>query len=235
MKSIGHLTASLLMMGVVTMTSCGTAASGAFNGATFGGIIGSCIGGISGGPRGSDIGTLVGMATGAAAGVAIGSAVERRAQGDGYAYSGGGAAEYGAAERSEQPVYDDVITLQPQRQGAAEQNTSIVVDNVRFINDAGTMHIARGELVKISFEIRNTTAGDITNIVPVVDETTRNKRLMHSPTTMVESLGPHKGIRYTAYISAQDNLRTGTAHFRIYVMTGNAVVSNVIEFDIPLN
>ena len=71
--------------------------------------------------------------------------------------------------------------------------------------------------------------------MPMVQETTGNKRLLISPSTMIETLDAHKAIRYTAFISAQDNLKTGAAHFRISVLAGKTLVSNIVEFDIPLN
>lgn len=237
---------SSLIVGAIIVSSCGSTGSGAFSGAMLGGVIGSCIGGIGGGPRGSDIGTLVGMAGGAAAGAAIANAAEQqqaraynaaRYSNDSYdSYSSQGS---DPGERSEKPVYDDVITMdggqtQQQKEDAKAYATDIRIDNIRFINNSNTTHISKGELVKISFEVRNVTNSASTNIVPMVQETTGNKRILISPSTMIESLAPHKAIRYTAFVSAQKNLKTGTAHFRLCVMSNGGVVSNVEEFDIPL-
>lgn len=233
-------------MGALIVSSCGSTGSGAFSGAMLGGVIGSCIGGIGGGPRGSDIGTLIGMAGGAAAGAAIANAADQqqaraynatRAYNDSYADSTSDYAD--PAERSDKPVYDDVITMGDTRQeqqmpAAQKYATNIRIENVRFINSSNTTHIAKGELVKISFELRNVTDSHWTNIVPTVQETTGNKRLIVSPSTLIESLAPRKAIRYTAFVSAQKNLRTGTAHFRLYVTSNGDVMSNVEEFDIPL-
>lgn len=237
----------ILLVGAITMASCGTTSEGAFSGAMFGGIIGSCIGGISGGPRGSDIGTLVGMATGAAAGAAVANAAEKERIRSYYAsqgerdYDGTRGVEYDEGNvRSEKPIYDDVISMDPVSDNIIPQqsqspSTDIVISNVRFINDANTQHISKGELVKIAFEIRNVSILPKYNIVPMVQETTGNKRLLISPSTMIETLDAHKAIRYTAFISAQDNLKTGAAHFRISVLAGKTLVSNIVEFDIPLN
>ncbi|MCI6503554.1 MAG: hypothetical protein MSA13_02925 [Prevotella sp.] len=237
----------ILIMGAIILSSCGTTSSGAYSGAMLGGIVGSCIGGISGGPRGSDIGTLVGMATGAMAGAAIGNAAETQQREAYYAQQSGRSRSYtddvaysDRSGRSEQPIYDDVINMAPssvsvQQLQAVKYDTDIVIANVRFINSDNTQHISQGELVKIAFEIRNVSGRTLHNIVPVVRETTANKRLIVSPSTMIEALDAHKAIRYTSYVSAQENLKTGTAHFHVSVMAGGAVVSNTVEFDIPLN
>ncbi len=241
MKKVISLLAAAMML-----ASCGTTSSGAFSGAMFGSMIGSAIGGISGGPRGSDIGTLVGMATGAMTGAAAGHAAEtarrQRYSSTAYAAPGRGYEAYGddgGAERSEQPIYDDVITMDtpsPRRAtvSAATPHNSISIENARFINKAGTVHIAKGEQVKVSFEIRNISATTVTSIVPTVEETTGNSRLLVSPAILVESLGAGRAVRYTAYISAQKNLRKGTAHYRLSVKSGGDEISNVVEFDVPL-
>lgn len=111
----------------------------------------------------------------------------------------------------------------------------ITIQNARFINDMGDMHIGRGEVVQIVFEVRNTTSNTVYSIVPTVQETTGNKRLFISPSTTIESLAPHSAIRYTAYVSAQTNLKTGTAHFSVKVLSANQLISNVVEFDVALN
>lgn len=222
----------ILIAGVLTLSSCGTTGSGAFSGAMFGGIIGSAIGGIAGGPRGSDVGTLIGMATGAATGAAMGAASER-------------------AQQTQEPEYydktgsgNDVIYMDP----ADAPNTvptatvesvcdkhAIDIRNVRFTGKTSEKHIGKGETVSICFEIHNTCNEAISNIVPIVQETTGNKRLTVSPAILVESLGAHRAIRYTAYITAKSSLKTGTAHFKVYVNNGNTTISNTSEIDVQLN
>ena len=105
----------------------------------------------------------------------------------------------------------------------------------RFINGDNTMHISKGELVKISFEVRNVSGESVYGLVPTVKETTGNKHLLISPATMIENLGSHKAIRYTAYISAERSLKKGTAHFQIVIMSADKQLSNVVEFDVELN
>lgn len=132
-----------------------------------------------------------------------------------------------------------VPTVPLSRIEAAEAQHSsafpITIQNARFINDMGDMHIGRGEVVQIVFEVRNTTSNTVYNVVPTVQETTGNKRLFISPSTTIESLAPHSAIRYTAYVSAQTNLKTGTAHFSVKVLSANQLISNVVEFDVALN
>ena len=113
--------------------------------------------------------------------------------------------------------------------------TNIRIENISFVNNDNTVHIAKGEVAKIVFEIRNVTASSWDNIVPTVEETTGNKRLLVSPSIMIESIAPHRAVRYTAFISAQKNLKTGTAHFKLSVKRNGEVFSNVEEFDVPLN
>lgn len=253
----------MFLAGVMLLTSCGSTTEGLTNGAMFGSIIGSAIGGATGGWRGRDIGTLVGMATGAATGAAIGAASEQ-AQGRAYqqgvrdgraskddAYVAQHRREFYANKEngngtddsgySSDAVYNDVITLDgssapktDNKQPALRFEHAVQVGNVRFINDANTTHIGKGELVKIAFDIRNTTADVIKNIVPVVIETTGNKRIMVSPSTMIESLPGKRALRYTAFVSAQKNLKSGQAHFVLSVKSGDKTISNIVEFDVPL-
>ena len=166
-----------------------------------------------------------------------------------------------ASGYSSDPVYDDRIELTPSTNNptptinisstpvtttvpaavvevsetSAAITTPIKIENARFINEQNTTHIAKGELVKISFEIRNMSDAAVNNVVPVVKETTGNKHLLISPSTLVERLAAHKAIRYTAYVSAEKTLKTGTAHFVVAVYSDNNQISNTIEFDVTLN
>ncbi|MBQ9561359.1 MAG: hypothetical protein IJV10_03650 [Prevotella sp.] len=247
----------LSLASVLALSSCSTTGGGAMTGAMFGGIIGSCIGGIGGGPRGSDIGTLVGMAVGAGTGAAIGAAAEKeeRAQFEAHRDAIYQGREYpvrnGNKERqtptadtgySADPVYDDVITMdadttvsEPVDTIAEVQAAPILISNAHFINNAGTTHIDKGELVKVSFEMRNASDKSLYNVVPLIQETTGNKHLLISPSTLIERIPVRGALRYTAYISAERSLKTGTAHFMLSVTSANQVISNTIEFDVPLN
>lgn len=151
-----------------------------------------------------------------------------------------------ASGYSDDAIYDDVVTLDGVSSAAPTTDNSstepaikfehaVQIENVRFINDGNTTHIAKGELVKIAFDIRNTTPDVIHDIVPIVNETTGNKRIVISPSTMIENLPGRRALRYTAFVSAQKNLKTGMAHFTLCVKTADKVVSNVVEFDVPLD
>ena len=79
MQTIMKKTFVVIMLSLLTMSSCGTyTADGAMTGGMFGAMIGSAIGGISGGWHGSHVGQIVGMAGGAAVGAAIGAAEEKK-------------------------------------------------------------------------------------------------------------------------------------------------------------
>lgn len=214
------------------LASCGTAGSGALTGAGFGGMVGSAIGGIIGGPRGSDVGTLIGMATGAAGGAAIGAAAEKSAK-EGRNYDGG---------------YDDAVYQEPSVRNNAPQAkvedydgenvvpaTMVEIRNIALHDANDACHIAGGDTVRLSFEIHNVTDGMLTNLVPVVREMTGNKRLSVSPAILIETLGARKGVRYTAYILAAENLKSGTAHFNVLVQSSGEVVSNALDLEVPLD
>ena len=241
----------------LTLSSCSTTGAGAMTGAMFGGVIGSSIGGISGGWRGSDIGTLVGMAVGAGTGAAIGAAAEAREKESirehyrSLGINSGQDADVDNSGYSAEPKYDDSIDFSTDdyapgyskvppavvevSQTSAVVATPVLIENARFINSDNTTHIAKGELVKISFEIRNMSDQSIYGVVPTVKETTGNKHLLISPATMIESLAPHKAVRYTAYISAEKTLKSGTAHFQVSIVSAGQQLSNVVEFDVALN
>ena len=163
---------------------------------------------------------------------------------------------YGNSGYSAEPVYDDRIDFDATpndnvtaktdstripsavvevSETGATITTPVLIENTRFINNDNTTHIAKGELVKISFEIRNMSGESLYGIVPTVVETTGNKHLLISPATMIERISPRGALRYTAYISAEQSLKKGTAHFQISITSAGKQLSNVIDFDVPLN
>lgn len=50
-----------------------------------------------------------------------------------------------------------------------------------------------------------------------------NKRIIISPTAIVASLAPGKGVRYAAELYAKESLRTGTADFSLGFAKGDMV------------
>lgn len=234
------------------LSSCGSTSEGVFTGMSFGGMIGSAIGGISGGWRGHDAGLLIGMAAGGVAGAAVANAAQQQdreyvrshyasLRKSGVEYTENSVPEY---QRSETPQYDDRIVMQTDSAvtdktfsadaTTANEGYSIVIENVEFIGVDGKDYIDKGDLCRIAFDIRNVTDGIFYNVVPSVEETTKNKRVLVSPNITLEQLGPHKALRYTAFVSAQKNLKEGTAHFKLTVLSAGVLLSNTVEFTIPL-
>lgn len=217
---------------LMVLSSCTTTGAGALTGAWFGGAVGSAVGGIAGGFRGSDIGRLVGMAVGAGTGAAIASAAENqerrayyeeRVRRSGRDYDDRYAGDYSDGRQnrtSEVMTYADECPLS--------------VSNARYVNDKETVHLSKGETAKVTFEIHNTSDKALTNIVPMVKETTGNKKILVSQPVMVESIAPRRTLRYTASISAYKSLKSGKANFELYVIADGKVVSNIVEFDVPL-
>lgn len=253
--------AGVLMLTSCGSTESGLFTGAAF-GSIIGSCIGGIAGGPRGHDVGTLVGLASGAAMGAAVGHANERSYYTADQAS-YSNSNYSSTTEDISGYSSNAVYDDVITMQPAVLKASDVTTTgesyvrdttvtlnqlqealsnapvsqyaVTIQNVRFINDSNTEHISKGELVKIAFEMRNTSGSTLAGLVPSVEETTGNKRLMISPSTMIESLASKRALRYTAYVSAQKNLKTGTAHFRVSVKSNNAVISNVVEFDIPLN
>ncbi len=248
---------TLLVSSLLILTSCSTTTSTtstAFGGALFGGMIGSAVGGISGGPRGSSIGTLIGGAAGAMAGVAVDNALQKKAQ-TYYGDADVNKDSYNDNRRasgmrnmnvreSYDPVYNDIVDLRMPKAHVESTDSAILfpntqypiyIENTHFLNSTATPHIAQNEMVSIQFEIRNISETTITNVVPVVIETTGNKRLQISPATLIEQIPGGSALRYSTFVKAQDNLKSGTAHFDIYITANGAMVSQKVSFDVPLN
>ncbi len=246
---------TLLIGSLLILTSCGTTTgTSAFSGALFGGMIGSAVGGIAGGPRASSIGTLIGGAAGGLAGVAVDNALQKQAQtyyGDANVVQD----SYNDNRRADgmrnmnvketyDPVYNDVVDLSMPKAHVENKDSAVLfpntqypiyIENSQFINNTSTPHIAQNEMVCIQFEIRNISETTITNVVPVVMETTGNKRLQISPATLIEQIPGGTALRYSTFVKAQDNLKSGTAHFDIYITANGALVSQKVSFDVPLN
>lgn len=141
------------------------------------------------------------------------------------------------------PVYkDEVVSLSVPAAEVESTDTAVVVKtafplvirNLQFLNDAGTMHLDPGELAKVTFEIHNSSDATMNNVTPMVVEATGNKRIFVSPATIVENLPPHVAIRYTAFISAQSNLKNGKAKFQVTVLSNGTQVSDKMEFEVEL-
>lgn len=112
-------------------------------------------------------------------------------------------------------------------------NSLVEVRNVSFVDDNGDGVITAGEVSKVSFEIMNRSDIELYDVQPTVIETTGNKHIHVSPGLHVESIAPHKGVRYTATVAADKRLKDGQAVLKVAVAQGNKeITSQVKEFTI---
>jgi len=113
-------------------------------------------------------------------------------------------------------------------------NNTIEVSNVRLIDDNQDGQLEAGENGKVIFEIRNNSDQTIYDIQPMVAEVSGNKHVHISPNIHVESIAPHKGIRYTATIKADKRVKNSQAVIQVAVGQGNSkIVSQAQEITIP--
>ncbi len=245
----------MLVAGLMLLASCGTYEGyGAANGAYLGSLLGSAIGGISGGPRGSDVGTIIGMAGGAVAGAAIGSAADKAKQDDmaqyrqekerlaakrsthsNNSYNGYNYNQYGTDDSGFDSTNsaDDRIDIDFGAPSNPEERTgcetaSLQIRNARFVTHDKSNTLTSGKQCDIVFEIYNAGNGTAYNVEPVVKEITGNKRIMVSPGILVERLGAHKGLRYTAHVMSYKSLKDGTARFSLSVNADKKQVSQPV-------
>lgn len=190
-------------------------------GATIGGNVGGLMGGLigeshhgwHGGYRGSAIGAIVGTLAGAAIGHAVSR--NRNEQEDVY-----------VIERTEparvEPIHHSSTGLENLR-----------IRNIRFIDDDRDHTLRSGESSKIIFDIINESNRPVFNVVPVVEELTGMKRIYLSPSVMVESIGPHNGIKYTATLTAGKRIKTGEIVLRVSVADSFGQPYDGQEFSLP--
>lgn len=112
-------------------------------------------------------------------------------------------------------------------------NSQIEVRNASFVDANGDGVICAGEVCKVTFEIMNRSDVALFDVQPTVIETTGNKHIHVSPGLYVESIAPHKGIRYTATVAADNSLKDGGIVLKVTVAQGNnEITSQVKEFNI---
>ena len=245
----------VIALGVaVMMSSCSSynATAGAYAGAQFGHVIGSAIGGITGGWRGHDWGSLIGTVGGMAAGAAIGAAVENAHE------------KKIEKQRAERPVprqqrvqqrqqrvqepvnndygYDD-SGYDPEGRGddrivfsdeGVSNHSSLLIRNAGVYEAQKDGVLTRGEECTVIFEIFNNSNRTIYDVRPWVEDVTGNKHINISPNLRVESIAPHKGIRYTASILADSKLKDGEILIRVGVAEGEKDVSSQTrQFTVP--
>jgi hypothetical protein len=109
---------------------------------------------------------------------------------------------------------------------------NLEIVNARFVDGMRDNVISRGETCKIIFEVMNRGTQTVSNVVPVVVETSGNKHIYISPSIHIESIEPGKGVRYTAMVKADNKLKDGSARFCVSVIQGGKCISKVNEFNI---
>ena len=114
-----------------------------------------------------------------------------------------------------------------------EYTPALEVRNARFVDDNEDNVISRGELCKVIFEVYNHSSRPVYDVQPTVVEATGNKHIFISPNMHVERIDPHKGIRYTALVKADNRLKDGTAKICVSVVQGSKAISKISEFSIP--
>ncbi len=208
----------VLVAGLMLLASCGTYEGyGAMNGLYVGSLLGSAIGGISGGPRGSDIGTIIGMAGGAVAGAAIGSAADKSRQYDMAQYRQEKASGFDSTNSADDRIDIDFGAPSNPEEAIGCETAALEIRNAKFITHDKSNTLTSGKQCDIVFEIYNAGNGAAYNVEPVIKEVSGNKRIMISPGILVEKLGAHKGLRYTAHVMSYKTLKDGTARFSLSV------------------
>lgn len=93
--------------------------------------------------------------------------------------------------------------------------------------------LKRSERGEIIFEVINRGNSTVHDILPEVTETGSNGHIHISPSVQVAQILPGKGIRYTAVVKADKELRDGNVRFCLNVKTGQDIVSTTVELSVP--
>ena len=212
------------------LSSC--ASSNQFNGTVtgsmLGSVFGSSIGGLLGGPRGNDAGTMIGMVIGGAVGAAATAPRTQKStdvstRSDEYGYENNrDVDEYNRHSRNSETANDTYQSQNSAEQTLETEYRDLQIENLRFVDDNNNRTIDAGERSKIEFELYNRGTETVYNIAPVL-RSSEGKRIAISPTAIVASLAPGKGVRYAAELYARPNLHTGTADFTIGFAKGNLI------------
>lgn len=112
-------------------------------------------------------------------------------------------------------------------------NRNLEIRNARFVDSNRNNRLNRNEVCKLIFEIYNTSDHSMTDVVPLVVETDGNKHIYISPSIHIEKIDAGRGIRYTAVVKADRELKDGNARFCVAAIQGNRSISKISEFDIP--
>ena len=112
-------------------------------------------------------------------------------------------------------------------------NEDVEIRNATFVDRNGDGVLHAGEEAKVTFEIINNSSAIIYDVRPTVIETTGNKQIFISPSILVESIMPNKGVKYTATVRGGSKLKNGTAVICVAVRQGDHdITSQIKEFKI---
>lgn len=115
---------------------------------------------------------------------------------------------------------------------ALEHCTRLSIRNVRFADSDGDGALARGEIGRVTFELYNVGQTPVYAINPSVVEQGEGGSLYISPSILVESIDPGKGIRYTATVKGGRKLRDGKLQLYVSAMQGGKPVSHVTVLNV---
>ena len=116
---------------------------------------------------------------------------------------------------------------------ADAQRKPLEIRNAIFVGGTpNTIHPQ--EENKIVFEVYNNTNATMYDIRPMVRETSSNSHIFVSPDARVESIPPHRGIRYTAIVKSDKKIRDGQAHFLVSVAQGEGAAQDTEDIVVAL-
>lgn len=191
---------------------------GTFAGAGLGAVMGSSIGGIAGGYRGRDVGRVVGMVTGGVVGSLLTS--EAGGQVDDIYYAPRKEAYSSVYEEANGT--DDEVCYFP-----------IQVQHVKFIDSNKDRAMNIGETCKIIFELVNTGAQSVYDVVPYLTESVGKGCLTISPSQRIAMIGPGGVMRYTASVKVNKKIKEGKIRFRIAISAQGFDSKVLRDFTIP--
>lgn len=220
MKRILIPALSLLIL-TSTTASCSYNQYGAVtSGASLGAIFGSSIGGLMGGPRGSDKGTVAGVLIGAATEAVISSQIEKGRQADRQN-------EYNAPAdaASDQSVeYGTYNAPDYHRHTAVRSDLEYLeVTNIRFLDSNNNQCLDPDESAYVAIDVYNRSDHTIFNVSPQIRCSSR--KVMISPSAIIENIPSGRGIRYKAALQASHRLPSSPLQFTVAFGNGHENVT----------
>lgn len=107
---------------------------------------------------------------------------------------------------------------------ARTDGSALVIRNAGVYEMERDGVLSRGETCDVVFEILNDSDSPVLDVFPLVEEVTGNKHIHISPNLRVESIAPHRAVRYTAKLFADKGLRNGQIVVKVGVAQGKKVV-----------